>query len=133
MTEGRLTLYQAEWCPYSSAVRELLTELGLDVVLCQVEPEPEQRDRMRAATGTDSIPALVAEDGSVHQGTRAILAHLRERAPGRFAAGHRRQFADHREARETDATGVLIERFRSTEELERALTAASRPEAARRP
>ena len=119
MAEAPLTLYQAEWCPYSAAVRELLTELGLDVVLRQVEPEPEQRDGMRAATGTDSIPALVAEDGSVHQGTRAIFAHLREREPGRFAVGHRRQFADHREARETGATGKLIERFRSTDELER--------------
>jgi len=27
-----LTLYQAEWCPFSSAVREILTELGLDFV-----------------------------------------------------------------------------------------------------
>ncbi len=125
MAEPPLTLYQAEWCPYSSAVRELLTELGLDVVLRQVEPEPEQRHGMREATGTDSIPALVTEDGSVHQGTREILAHLRERELGRFAAGHRRQFAAHREARETGATGKLIERFRSTEELEEA--SAARP------
>jgi glutathione S-transferase len=116
----RLTLYQAEWCPYSSAVREVLTELGLDVVLRQVEPIPEQRNGMREATGTDSIPVLVAEDGSIHQGTRAIFAHLRERDPGRVAAGHRRQFADHREAREADAAGRLIERFRSTEELREA-------------
>jgi glutathione S-transferase len=113
-----LTLYQAEWCPFSSAVREVLTELGLDVVLRQVEPEPEARDRMREATGTDSIPVLVSEDGGVHRGTRAIFAHLRERAPGRFAAGHRQQLADHREARETNAAGKLVERFRSTEELE---------------
>ena len=27
-----LTLYQAEWCPFSSAVREVLTELGIDFV-----------------------------------------------------------------------------------------------------
>jgi glutaredoxin len=120
MEEPALTLYQAEWCPYSSAVRELLTELGLDVVLRQVEPQPEQRDGMREATGTDSIPVLVSEDGSVHRGTREIFAHLRERDPGRFAAGHRRQFADHREARETEAPGKLIERFRSAAELEEA-------------
>jgi hypothetical protein len=24
------TLHQAEWCPFSSAVREVLTELGVD-------------------------------------------------------------------------------------------------------
>jgi glutaredoxin len=118
MAESRLTLYQAEWCPFSSAVREVLTELGLDVALRQVEPEPEQRDRMRAATGNDSIPVLVSEDGRVHRGTREIFAHLRERHRGRFAAGHRRQYARHREARESDATGELIERFRGTAELD---------------
>jgi glutaredoxin len=120
MPEAPLTLYQAEWCPFSSAVREVLTELGLDVVLRQVEPQPEQRVGMREATGTDSIPVLVSEDGRIHQGTREIFTHLRERAPGRFAAGHRQQFADHREARETEAPGKLVERFRATDELEEA-------------
>ena len=118
MKPGRLTLYQAEWCPYSSAVREVLTELGLDVVLRQVEPEPEERDAMREATGTDAIPVLVSEDGRVHRGTREIFAHLRERDAGQAAAGHRRQYAGHRDARESDAPGKLIERFRSTAELE---------------
>ena len=117
VADPRLTLYQAAWCPFSSAVRQVLTELGLAVVLRQVEPEPEQRDAIREATETDSIPVLVSEDGRVHQGTRAIFAHLRDRVPGRFAAGHRRQFADHREARESNATGKLIERFRSTDDL----------------
>jgi len=42
-----LTLYQAEWCPFSSAVRELLTELGLDFVARQVEPWPSERARLR--------------------------------------------------------------------------------------
>jgi len=30
VANGILTLYQAEWCPFSSAVREALTELGID-------------------------------------------------------------------------------------------------------
>ena len=47
-----LTLYQAEWCPFSSAVREILTEFGLDFVARQVEPWPEQRDGLRAVAGT---------------------------------------------------------------------------------
>ena len=42
-----LTLYQAEWCPFSSAVREVLTELGIDAVIRQVEPWPEQREHLR--------------------------------------------------------------------------------------
>jgi uncharacterized protein len=113
-----LTLYQAEWCPFSSAVREVLTELGLPFVARQVEPWPEQRDELRALAGTDQIPVLQAEDGSLHRGTREIYAHLRERAPGKHAAGHRRRFADHRDARETDAPGQLVEYFRGADELE---------------
>jgi glutathione S-transferase len=112
-----LTLYQAEWCPFSSAVREVLTELGLDVRLRQVEPAPEDRQELEAVAGTDEIPVLVDEDGGVHAGTRAIFAHLREREPWAFAAAHRRRYAEHREARETEAPGRLLERFRATAEL----------------
>jgi predicted GNAT family acetyltransferase/glutaredoxin len=113
-----LTLYQAEWCPFSSAVREVLTELGLDVMLRQVEPWPEQRAGLRKVAGSDTIPVLVAEDGAVYRGTREIFAHLREREPWAFAADHRRRFADHKDARESDAAGQLIEYFRGTDELE---------------
>ena len=120
MAEPPLTLYQAEWCPFSSAVREVLTELGLDFVARQVEPWPEQREGLQALAGTDQIPVLQAEDGELYRGTRAIFDHLREREPGPFAAAHRSRFADHRDARESDATGQLIEYFRGMDELQAA-------------
>lgn len=132
-----LTLYQAEWCPFSSAVREVLTELGLDVLLKQVEPWPEQREGLRGIAGSDQIPVLQAEDGALYRGTREIFAHLREREPWSFAADHRRRFADHRDARESDAAGQLIEYFQGTDELEPAdgqpsdATVTDNPEAAR--
>jgi uncharacterized protein len=110
-----LTLYQAEWCPFSSAVREILTELGLDFVARQVEPWPEQRSAMREALGSDQIPALETEDGRVFSGTRAIYAYLRELEPGTHADGHRRRFLDHRDARESDAPGQLVEYFHPSE------------------
>jgi uncharacterized protein len=115
-----LTLYQAEWCPFSSAVREVLTELGIDFVARQVEPWPEQRERLRELAGTDSIPVLEAEDGTFYRGTREIFAHLREREPWRFASAHRRRHAAHRDARETDVAGQLLEYFEQTDELEAA-------------
>jgi predicted GNAT family acetyltransferase/glutaredoxin len=118
MSDRRPTLHQAEWCPFSSAVREVLTELGLEVELVQVEPRPEQRERLRALAGTDEIPVLVAEDGGLYRGTREIFEHLRGREAWRFAAGHRRQFADHRDARESDVPGQLLEYFRGSDELE---------------
>jgi uncharacterized protein len=115
-----LTLYQAEWCPFSSAVREVLTELGIDFIVRQVEPWPQERDILRGLTGTDQIPVLETEDGRVFRGTREIFAHLHEPDAWRFAAAHRRRFADHRDARESDAPGQLIEYFRGTDELEAA-------------
>ena len=112
------TLYQTEWCPFSSAVREVLTELGLDFVARQVEPWPNERDELRRVAGTDQIPVFRSEDGTFYRGTRQIFAHLRERDGWRFAAAHRRRFADHRDARESDAPGQLIEYFRETDELQ---------------
>jgi predicted GNAT family acetyltransferase len=123
-----LTLYQAEWCPFSSAVREVLTELGLDFVARQVEPWPGERNELRAVAGTDQIPVLQTEDGHLYRGTRKIFAHLHQRDPWRFAAAHRRRFADHREARESDASGQLIEYFRGTDELEAGAGAVSETE-----
>ncbi len=115
-----LTLYQAEWCPFSSAVREVLTELGVDFVARQVEPRPKERNQLRGVADTDQIPVLQTEDGRLYRGTREIFAHLRELDPWQFAAAHRRRFADHRDARESDAPGQLIEYFRGTDELEAA-------------
>ena len=60
-----LTLYQAEWCPFSSAVREVLTELGIDFVARQVEPWPNERAGLRDSTGTDQIPVLEKSPGIV--------------------------------------------------------------------
>jgi uncharacterized protein len=113
-----LTLYQAEWCPFSSAVREVLTELGLDFVARQVEPWPEQREELKEVTETDQIPVLVAEDGQLYRGTREIFGYLHERDPWRFAAAHRRRFAHHQDARESDVTRQLLEFFRGTDDLE---------------
>jgi predicted GNAT family acetyltransferase/glutaredoxin len=107
-----LTLYQAEWCPYSSAVREVLTELGLDFVARQVEPEPEQRERLRALAGTDIIPILETEEGELFLGTREIFRYLETREPWEYADAHRQRFIDHADARKSDGMAKLVARFR---------------------
>lgn len=117
-----LTLYQAEWCPFSAAVREILTELGLDFVARQVEPWPEQRAALRAVSGSDRIPALETEDGRFFSGTRAVYGYLRDLEGWEHAAEHRRRFVDHVPARESDAVGQLVEFFEPSEEAE--ITAA---------
>ncbi|HEY1356954.1 MAG TPA: glutaredoxin domain-containing protein [Thermoleophilaceae bacterium] len=90
-----LELYQAEWCPHSHTVRERLTELGIDFVARQVEAEPEDREVLQERAGTDEIPVLVDDDGTVTSGEDAILELLGRRAKERDdAATHRRKSED---------------------------------------
>jgi predicted GNAT family acetyltransferase/glutaredoxin len=110
-----LTLYQAEWCPFSSAVREILTELGLDFAARQVEPWPEQRQRLREETGADEIPTLRLQDGRTFAGTRAIYGYLRRLDGWEHGPQHRRRFLDHEPARESDAVGQLVGYFQPAE------------------
>jgi glutaredoxin len=87
-----IELFQAEWCPHSRRVRERLTELRVDFVARQVEPEPEDRDRLRELAGSDEIPVLVVE-GEPICGEDDAIAWLDERyAPGRYEAEHRDKF-----------------------------------------
>ena len=74
-----LELYQTEWCPASRRVRERLTELGLDCLVHQVPVERDQRTALLEATGADTIPALLLEDGTAVVGEDAIEAYLDER------------------------------------------------------
>jgi uncharacterized protein len=110
-----LTLYQVEWCPYSSAVREVLTELGVDFVARQVEPEPEQRERLRALAGTDMIPVLETEAGELFRGTREIFRYLETLEPWEHADAHRQRFLDHADARKSDGMAKIVARFRHDE------------------
>ncbi len=92
-----LSLFQAEWCPYSSQVRQRLTELGLPFVALQVAPRPEERDELREASGDDSIPVLVSDEGEAVSGAEAIIAWLDEHyAEPDTARGHRAQARAHR-------------------------------------
>ena len=89
MADSLVTLYQAEWCPYSHRVRQRLTELGLDFVARQVPADPERRDAMRSAVGADSIPVLVDGDRVLH-GDEDIRAHLDRTYPEPPDAGRHR-------------------------------------------
>jgi len=103
-----LKLYQAEWCPFSSAVRELLTERGLPFVAVPVEPQPDQRATLRKRFGTDEIPVLETDDGTVYRGTREIFAYLTSLPPTPHTREHRQRYSEHREARLKDETAKLL-------------------------
>jgi len=67
-----LELWQAEWCPHSHAVRQRLTELGVDFVAHQVAAEKDDRPDGMA------IPRLRTEQGQVLSGEEEILPWLDE-------------------------------------------------------
>ena len=92
-----ITLYQAEWCPFSSRVRQRFTELGVTFAAVPVPAERIDREEMRRKVGTDEIPALLLEDGTAITGDADELIawldeHYTERAD---AAEHRRQAQEH--------------------------------------
>jgi glutathione S-transferase len=92
-----IELYQAEWCPYSSVVREALTELDQPYIAIPVPPQPDDRKAMLEATGTDIIPAIRFSDGTTLNGdAEDIVRALREKyPPGPYAAEHERMAAIH--------------------------------------
>jgi len=92
-----IEVYQAEWCPHSRRIRQRLTELGIDYIARQVEPDSDDRHALRDATGCSTIPVVVLEDGTVLGGEDdVILAGLDERFPeGPNAEGHRHMEAIH--------------------------------------
>jgi glutathione S-transferase len=81
-----LELYQTEWCPASRRVRERLTELGLDYLVHQVPVARGERTTLLAATGVDTIPALLLEDGGAVVGEEAIEVYFLERFDEPFEA-----------------------------------------------
>ena len=60
-----LELWQTEWCPASRRIRARLTELGVDYVTRQVPVDKEHRATLRQETGSDTIPALRLENGTI--------------------------------------------------------------------
>lgn len=91
-----IELYQAEWCPYSSRVRQRLTELGVDYVARQVPPDRDDRDELERVVGSRGIPALVLEDGTAISETDRILEHLDTTFdPGPEAERHHARAAEH--------------------------------------
>ncbi len=71
-------LWQTEWCPASRRIRERLTERGVDYITRQVPVDKEQRTVLLQKTGSDTIPALVPDDGATLIGEDAIRRYLDE-------------------------------------------------------
>jgi len=100
-----MQLFQTEWCPSSRRVRQRLTELSVDYVVRQVPVVKSARHTLMDASGSDSIPALVLDDGTAVTGEVAIGAYLDE------------HFAEPRGAEEQRAKAEFIRRRECREAL----------------
>ena len=88
-------LYQAEWCPHSSRVRQRFTELGVSFIARPVPAERADREELRRRTGSDEIPALLLEDGTaINQDADEIIAYLDRRYSERLDSEQHRTLAD---------------------------------------
>jgi len=55
--EEMLEVYQFEGCPFCGKVRQKMTELGLDFIARQVDPN--DRTRVEEISGQEGVPVLV--------------------------------------------------------------------------
>ena len=106
-----INLFQAEWCPYSAAVRQRLTELGIDFVARQVEPRPEQRSELAALVAEPSIPVLQTDDGRCYSGTDEIFAYLDSLAGAGWEAEQRGRYREHAGERRLELTARELDRL----------------------
>lgn len=89
-----MELFQAEWCPASRSVRELLTELDVSYVIRQVPVDRADRDALFAVAGSRVIPALVLERGIALIGEDEIRTWLQDHVPTPAEAGRHRAKAE---------------------------------------
>jgi len=89
-----LELWQTEWCPASRRVRQRLTELGIDYLIRQVPVDKDDRDELWRATGSDTIPVLVFDNGEIAVGEESILRLLADTVPAPAEAEAHRQKAE---------------------------------------
>jgi glutaredoxin 3 len=75
-----IKLYQAEWCPWCHAVRQVLSELGLTYTTVNVPVEQPARKHVKKVSGQEGIPVLVDGD-TVLTDSGAIVDYLRATYP----------------------------------------------------
>jgi glutathione S-transferase len=89
-----IELYQAEWCPHSSRVRQRLTELGVSFIARQVPADRSDREELRRKTGSEEIPTLLLEDGAALSDPDEIIEYLEANHHERADAEEHRERAE---------------------------------------
>ncbi|MEJ5197699.1 MAG: glutaredoxin family protein [Anaerolineae bacterium] len=61
--DKQLLVYMTPWCPDCRHVQEALAEWGVPARYVNISRDPAAAARVRALTGFESVPTLVAVDG----------------------------------------------------------------------
>ncbi len=70
-----LVLYHFEMCPYCAKVRNVISELGIDVVMKDTRKNDAYRDELTALNGSTQVPCLVV-DGKPMLESDVIVEYL---------------------------------------------------------
>lgn len=75
---GKLKLYNADWCWYCRRVRRKLDELGLEYECIEVPIRHSQRQEVMQVSGQSSVPVLV-DGATVLDDDDVIIPYLEEK------------------------------------------------------
>jgi glutaredoxin 3 len=77
-----LKLYQAEWCPSCSRVRQWLTDHLIDYYCINVPRDKAARKELLKVSGQAGIPTLVDGDVIIADDDEQIIQYLAKKFPG---------------------------------------------------
>lgn len=90
-----ITLYQLERCPWCAAVRQALSNVGVEARLVEVPRARERRDEVERLSGQRLVPTLVDhEHGVVVWDSRRVVRYLYERFGGDERADSARELPE---------------------------------------
>jgi glutaredoxin len=63
-------LYQTSWCPYCTKARDFLKDIGVSLVIYDIEKDPSKQTEMMVKSGRPGVPVVDIE-GIIIQGYSA--------------------------------------------------------------
>jgi len=79
MTDTDIVLYQTDWCPYCTRVRDAFDRLNLRYRVVNVPDEHAKRAELRRLFGATGVPSITDGEVKIADDDDAIIEYARER------------------------------------------------------
>ncbi|HZZ00116.1 MAG TPA: glutaredoxin [Candidatus Baltobacteraceae bacterium] len=79
MRDTEIVLYQTDWCPYCSRVRDTLDDLQLSYQIVNVPDEHAQRTQLRDLFGLTGVPSITDGDVKIADDDDAIIEYAEKK------------------------------------------------------